>query len=36
MGGCDVRETELAARFGFDFDGRKNELPGDRFGFGLK
>jgi hypothetical protein len=35
-GGCDVCETELAARFGFDFGGRKNELPGDWFGFGLE
>jgi len=26
----------LAARFGFDFGGRKNELPGDGFGVGLE
>jgi hypothetical protein len=35
LGGCDVSETELTAGFGFDFGGRKNELPGDRFGLGL-
>jgi hypothetical protein len=32
LGGFDVCETELAARFGFDFGVRKNELPGDGFG----
>src|SRR5580692_294184 len=36
LGGCGVCQTELAAGFGFDFSGRKNELPGDGFGFGLE
>src|SRR6202012_2116306 len=35
LGGCGVCETELTARFGFDFGGRKNELSCDRYGFGL-
>ena len=32
LGCCGVCKTELAARFGFDFGGRKNELSGDGFG----
>jgi hypothetical protein len=32
LGGGGVYKTELAARFGFDFGGRKNELSRDGFG----
>ena len=32
LGCCGVCKTELAARFGFDFGSRKNELSGEGFG----